>query len=125
MGAVVCKNYRDVAEGSDVVISMVGYPQDVEQVYRKLRLVLPPLLFLVLRPRRNYGVASSLSAIFPLFSPLACLSLFLQSLVNRGTDFLPGTRAALLKSLCPSGRKRKRRRREYRRRQRAADSLGN
>ncbi|PHJ20070.1 3-hydroxyisobutyrate dehydrogenase, partial [Cystoisospora suis] len=33
MGAVVCKNYREVAEGSDVVISMVGYPQDVEQVY--------------------------------------------------------------------------------------------
>ncbi|PFH37727.1 3-hydroxyisobutyrate dehydrogenase [Besnoitia besnoiti] len=33
LGAVVAKDYRDVAEGSDVVISIVGFPQDVEQVY--------------------------------------------------------------------------------------------
>ncbi len=32
-GAIWCANPRDVAKNSDVVISMVGFPQDVEEVY--------------------------------------------------------------------------------------------
>ncbi|CBZ52662.1 NAD binding domain of 6-phosphogluconate dehydrogenase [Neospora caninum Liverpool] len=33
LGAVVARSYREAAEGSDVVISIVGHPEDVEQVY--------------------------------------------------------------------------------------------
>ncbi|KEP62085.1 UNVERIFIED_CONTAM: 3-hydroxyisobutyrate dehydrogenase [Hammondia hammondi] len=33
LGAVVARSYREAAEGSDVVMSIVGHPEDVEQVY--------------------------------------------------------------------------------------------